>query len=64
MKCVFCKNKGILYLCRLRGDVYVKHLFKACLDCIEKRDLVIISKAQEVRGGNEEGMETSSPYPR
>lgn len=41
-KCQFCKNQKRLYVCRLFGDVYVKHLFHACLECILKMGLIII----------------------
>ncbi len=63
MKCIFCKQESILYLCRLKGDVYVTHLFKACLNCIEKMDLTIIEVTQEVCGGKEH-MEGVSPRKR
>lgn len=45
--CQFCKKQARLYLCRLYGDVYVKHLFKACLECIGKMGLVVIADVED-----------------
>jgi hypothetical protein len=56
--CQFCKKSARLYLCRLYGDVYVRHLFKACLECIGKMGLVIIAEVENDDG--KERMETPS----
>ena len=48
--CQFCKKPARLYLCRLYGDVYVKHLFKACLECVGKMGLVIIADMEDNDG--------------
>ena len=52
-KCQFCKQQERLYVCRLFGDVYVKHLFHACLECILKMGLVIIAEPAEGNDGKE-----------
>lgn len=47
MKCMFCKQEKPLYRCRLLGDVYVTHIFRACLSCILKMGLIIISREED-----------------
>jgi len=52
-KCPYCELNRKLFVCRCITDIRCIELFRCCIYCANRRSLVIIAEAQEVRDGQE-----------